>query len=575
MQEMANVTQVSSSMAARLFQPAIRQPGQMGGVFDDVLSAMMASLKADPTPRTDAHWVDSADSGNDLDVAPRASATDEAAPVREADKPASTDKRDADNSGRVTGAEGSFAAQSQKAEGPKDADQSSSAITERDAKAADEADSKQKPEESEDGGEDSENAAPQSNGTMISISATSDVALAPGSTAAQSGDVQSRPPLQAQANAQGSAQMQATEQSAAAQQANSGQSDAPALDVKLQQPEGKQVVATPATSVQPQAAAPKASDAQTQPTQPNSGDAKVNAQQKPEAAASEAVKGDATQQAAKPAQQAKPEGADNAPKPWDVQYQDAPRGSGNPAVVNQQPTFAQTVSNDAAQQPAQAAQQTPTPDPQTPAQFQVNLPNTDVSGDSKNGSSSNGKGSETAAGRNAQNVRSDAAEQGSEAQRSEFAQKLGATRNAARADQAETIDKIVKSMTMAVKRGEGEVRIMLQPAKLGSVRIELNVKDGVLNASFETQTQAARHVISSNLPMLKAALESQGIEVGGFNVTVEQESGQSNFTDDRGALPNFTAGDGLSVANEEDDNYDIFDEKRRMSAGTSLVDYFV
>jgi len=172
-------------------------------------------------------------------------------------------------------------------------------------------------------------------------------------------------------------------------------------------------------------------------------------------------------------------------------------------------------------------------------------------------------------------VRSDAAAQADNVGKSDFAQRLSGARSVPRADQVETIDRIVKSVTMAVRRGQSEVRIILQPPKLGSVRVGMLMKNGVLNVSFETQTQAARHVISSNLPHLKAALESQGVEVEGFNVSVEREAGQPAFTDERRSFEHASSGGIYASDSEDEDDYDPFEEKRRMAAGTSLVDYFV
>ena len=172
-------------------------------------------------------------------------------------------------------------------------------------------------------------------------------------------------------------------------------------------------------------------------------------------------------------------------------------------------------------------------------------------------------------------VRSDAAAQTDSVGKSDFARRLSGARSVPRADQVETIERIVKSVTMAVRRGQSEVRIILQPPKLGSVRVEMLMKNGVLNVSFETQTQAARHVISSNLPHLKAALESQGIEVEGFNVSVEREAGQPAFTDERRSFEHASSGGIYASESEDEDDYDPFEEKRRMAAGTSLVDYFV
>jgi len=185
-----------------------------------------------------------------------------------------------------------------------------------------------------------------------------------------------------------------------------------------------------------------------------------------------------------------------------------------------------------------------------------------------------GRGSAGSDSGAASQVRSEAVGQGGEAHRGEFARELGGARGVLRVDQVETIERIVKTMSMAVRRGQSEARILLQPPRLGSVRIELSVKNGVLNATFETQTQAARHVISSNLPHLKAALESQGIEVEGFNITVEHEAGQPAFTDEREPFGDFSRAGFFSSEKEEEEDYDPFAEKQRMAAGTSLVDYF-
>lgn len=191
------------------------------------------------------------------------------------------------------------------------------------------------------------------------------------------------------------------------------------------------------------------------------------------------------------------------------------------------------------------------------------------------GMSLDGRGSGRAGDGTSSQARSEAAEQAGGAGRGEFAQRLSGARSVPRADQVETIDKIVKSMTMAVRRGESEMRIMLQPPRLGSVRVELVVRNGALTASFETQTQAARHVISGNLAHLKAALESQGIEVEGLNVSVEREAGQSTFTNGRESSERFPGDGAFASEAEEEETYDLFEEKRRMTAGTSLVDYFV
>ncbi|MFH1549793.1 MAG: flagellar hook-length control protein FliK [Planctomycetota bacterium] len=158
-----------------------------------------------------------------------------------------------------------------------------------------------------------------------------------------------------------------------------------------------------------------------------------------------------------------------------------------------------------------------------------------------------------------------------------FASKLSKTETGARANQAETIEKIVRSIRVAVERGESRVRILLEPPRLGSVRIQMAIKDGVLNASFETQTPAARHVITQNLAHLRAALEEQGIEVGEFSVSVEGENDSRQLSEESERYEMGPAGGlGLFAGSEdEDDEYDIFAEQRRLTASASVLDMFV
>ncbi len=181
-----------------------------------------------------------------------------------------------------------------------------------------------------------------------------------------------------------------------------------------------------------------------------------------------------------------------------------------------------------------------------------------------------GEGRDSGAARNA-------ASAGAVSEGTNFVSKLSKAETTARANQAETIEKIVRSIRIAVERGESRVRILLEPPRLGSVRIRLTIKAGVLNASFETQTPAARHVITQNLAHLRAALEEQGIEVGEFSVSVEGESDSRQLSEDRERYAMGPAGGlGLFAGSEdEDDEYDIFAEQRRLTASASVLDLFV
>ena len=99
--------------------------------------------------------------------------------------------------------------------------------------------------------------------------------------------------------------------------------------------------------------------------------------------------------------------------------------------------------------------------------------------------------------------------------------------------------------------------------------------DGVLNASFETQSQAARHAVAQDLSSLKVALEEQGIEVGEFSVNVEQGQTQSrSFSETTGGSYGSSGDYDSSAVTEgvEEESYDILAEQRRIMAGSSVLD---
>ncbi len=66
------------------------------------------------------------------------------------------------------------------------------------------------------------------------------------------------------------------------------------------------------------------------------------------------------------------------------------------------------------------------------------------------------------------------------------------------------------------------------------MRIELNVKDGVMSASLQTDNADARKLLLDHLPALRDRLAEQNIRVDRFDVDVRQD-GSSGQTDTRGS----------------------------------------
>jgi flagellar hook-length control protein FliK len=70
----------------------------------------------------------------------------------------------------------------------------------------------------------------------------------------------------------------------------------------------------------------------------------------------------------------------------------------------------------------------------------------------------------------------------------------------------------------------GSVRLRLSPPELGSLRLEIAVRNGAMSARVEAETPAARNLLLDNLPALRERLAQQDIKVERFNVDLMDQS---------------------------------------------------
>jgi flagellar hook-length control protein FliK len=96
-------------------------------------------------------------------------------------------------------------------------------------------------------------------------------------------------------------------------------------------------------------------------------------------------------------------------------------------------------------------------------------------------------------------------------------------------DPARFVGRVAKAFLTANERG-GTLQLRLNPPELGSLKLQLSVKDGVMSAQVETENANARRVLLEHLPMLRDRLADQNIRVDRFDVDVRQEGsgGQAN-----------------------------------------------
>ena len=75
-----------------------------------------------------------------------------------------------------------------------------------------------------------------------------------------------------------------------------------------------------------------------------------------------------------------------------------------------------------------------------------------------------------------------------------------------------------------IAKGDWRVDLALKPYELGNIDIELNMKDGALQASFSAGQALTRELIADSLPRLKEILNQLGMDVATMNVNVRQNS---------------------------------------------------
>jgi flagellar hook-length control protein FliK len=105
-------------------------------------------------------------------------------------------------------------------------------------------------------------------------------------------------------------------------------------------------------------------------------------------------------------------------------------------------------------------------------------------------------------------------------------------------EQTRFVQRVAKAFQTAQSRG-GELQLRLSPPALGSLKLEIKVQDGVMNARIEAENQNAKNMLVENLPVLKDRLAEQGIVVEKFDVDLmdRQPQGQPEMQQQRERRP--------------------------------------
>ena len=78
--------------------------------------------------------------------------------------------------------------------------------------------------------------------------------------------------------------------------------------------------------------------------------------------------------------------------------------------------------------------------------------------------------------------------------------------------------KIVSEIQGRLLPNGGSMHIRLDPPELGAIHVHVEVRDGIMNASFETDNDQTVQLLSHSLGSLKTALEAQGMTIEKLHV---------------------------------------------------------
>jgi flagellar hook-length control protein FliK len=88
--------------------------------------------------------------------------------------------------------------------------------------------------------------------------------------------------------------------------------------------------------------------------------------------------------------------------------------------------------------------------------------------------------------------------------------------------------RIISGIQEKLLPGGGSMHIRLDPPELGAVNIKVEMRNGVMTASFEAANSDTARLLSHSLGDLKTSLEAQGVNVEKMHVTQMPKSQSSS-----------------------------------------------
>jgi hypothetical protein len=131
--------------------------------------------------------------------------------------------------------------------------------------------------------------------------------------------------------------------------------------------------------------------------------------------------------------------------------------------------------------------------------------------------------------------------------------------------------KILTAMHSELLPNGGSMHIRLDPPELGALAVQIDVRDGIVTASFQTSNDEATRLLSHSLGQLRSMLESAGVNVEKLQVQQAPREHFNSNSQDRDRSPNQQAYD--RSAHDDQQRREMLQRMwRRLTIGRDMLD---
>ncbi|MBN1957459.1 MAG: flagellar hook-length control protein FliK [Desulfuromonadales bacterium] len=95
--------------------------------------------------------------------------------------------------------------------------------------------------------------------------------------------------------------------------------------------------------------------------------------------------------------------------------------------------------------------------------------------------------------------------------------------------ESQIFDQVVTHLSGSFNGESGRMVLRLQPAELGSLKLELKIEGDRVQANLHAQNQQVQEVLERNLPQLRNALAEQGLKIEQFQVNIDRQQQGGQF----------------------------------------------